>query len=343
MKAAILTALHDPLVVADLTLPALQFGQVRVAIRASGICGSQLGEIDGVKGPDPYLPHLLGHEAAGVVQEIGPGVTTVQPDDHVVLHWRPGRGVQGAPARYRWGSRVVNAGPVTTFQEEAVVSENRVTAIPREIDFDIAALYGCAITTGFGVITNDARARPGESVVILGSGGVGLCQIMAAHMVSAAPIIAVDRTPGKLALAKACGATHTINTVTEDLPGAVRNIVGSAGADVVIDNTGAIPLMEAGYTLCGAQGRMILVGVPAAHAPMAIDTFPLHFDKQLRGSHGGQTDPARDIPRYLRLQQQGAFDPTALITHRFPLEEINTAIARMREGATGRCIIRMTA
>lgn len=343
MKAAILTALHAPLVVADITPPALQFGQVRVAIRASGICGSQLGEIDGVKGPDPYLPHLLGHEAAGVVQDIGPGVTTVQPGDHVVLHWRPGRGVQAAPARYQWDGRVVNAGPVTTFQEEAVVSENRVTAIPADIDFDIAALYGCAITTGFGVVTNDAQLRPGESVLILGSGGVGLCQIMAARMVSATPIIAVDRAPEKLALAKACGATHLINTTTDDLPTAVRAIVGATGADVAIDNTGAIPLMEAGYTLCSAHGRMVLVGVPPARTTMAIDTFPLHFAKQLRGSHGGQTDPARDIPRYLRLQRQGAFDPATLITHRLPLEEINTAIALMRTGSTGRCIIRMPA
>jgi S-(hydroxymethyl)glutathione dehydrogenase/alcohol dehydrogenase len=175
MKAAILTELRKPLVIAQVGLPdSLDVGQVLVKIHYSGICGSQLGEIDGAKGPDKYLPHLLGHEGSGTVMETGPGVRHVKPGDGVVLHWRKGAGIEAAAPSYTWDGRTISAGWVTTFNEYAVVSENRLTAIPADSDLEVAALFGCAVTTGMGVVHNNAKLRTGESVVIYGAGGVGL-------------------------------------------------------------------------------------------------------------------------------------------------------------------------
>ena len=175
MKAAILVESNQPLVVADVELPAaLSFGQVLVDIHYSGICGAQINEIEAAKGPDKFLPHLLGHEASATVVDVGPGVKTAQKGDRVVLHWRPSDGLQADPASYRWNGRTVNAGWVTTFQEKAVVSENRVTKIDRAVDLRVVPLFGCAVTTAMGVINRDAAVEIGQSVVVFGIGGVGV-------------------------------------------------------------------------------------------------------------------------------------------------------------------------
>src|SRR5262249_22511582 len=146
---------------------------VLVKIYASGICGSQLGEIDGAKGPDNFLPHLLGHEGSGTVISVGPGVRHVREGQKVVLHWRKSLGIEAQLPAYTWKDRNVNAGWVTTFNEYSIVSENRLTPIPDDSDMEIAALFGCAVTTGFGAVTNNARLKIGESVVIFGAGGIG--------------------------------------------------------------------------------------------------------------------------------------------------------------------------
>lgn len=341
MKAAILTELNKPLTIADIEVPSLNYGQVLVDIHASGICGSQLGEIEGRKGPDKYLPHLLGHEGGGVVRGIGPGVTNVQAGDHVVLHWRAGVGIQSAPPKYKLNGETINAGWVTTFQEQAVVSENRCTKIPKDIDFEIAALYGCALTTGFGVINNDAQIKPGESVLILGAGGVGAAQVIAARAVSAHPIIVMDQHQNKLDLIKQFGATHTINCTKMDFVSACQEILNGVPLDAVIDNTGNISVMEKGYALCGDSGRMVLVGVPQANEKMSISTLPLHFNKKLIGSHGGNANPSHDIPRLLKLQHSGAYDPYHMITHWHSLGDINTAVDILRSGQAMRCTIKM--
>ena len=148
-EAAILVEQRQPLVVEEIALPeTLDVGQVLVEIAFSGICGSQLGEIDGVKGVDKYLPHLLGHEGSGKVLGVGPGVSSVSVGDHVVLHWRPGDGIQSKTPTYEWQAKPLNAGFVTTFNRHAVVSENRVTRISKDYPLDLAALFGCAVTTG---------------------------------------------------------------------------------------------------------------------------------------------------------------------------------------------------
>ena len=173
-KAAILAQSRQPLVVDEIALPdALGVGQVLVKMLYSTICGAQLNEIAAAKGPDKFLPHLLGHEASARVLETGPGVTTVKEGDTVVLHWRPSQGIQCQPPAYRWRGAKLNAGWVTTFNEYAVVSENRMTVIGADYDLRNAPLLGCAVTTAAGVINNDAKVKIGESVVVFGVGRRG--------------------------------------------------------------------------------------------------------------------------------------------------------------------------
>lgn len=339
-RAAILVEQHKPLVVDEIELPEqLEAGQVLVRIHYSGICGSQLGEIDGVKGPDPFLPHLLGHEAGAVVVEIGPGVRHVAAGDRVVVHWRQGAGIEAATPVYRWRGQRLNAGWATTFNRHGVVSENRLTRIPGDFDLGLAALFGCPVTTGLGVVTRDARISPGESVIVLGTGGVGLSVIQGAAMVAAHPIVAYDRYDNRLDLARRLGATHTIRDGS-DLEAEARRIVGGTGADVVVEHTGDVDLIRQAYDLTQPQGRTILVGVPHIDQRATIHTLPLHFGKVLTGSYGGGSVPEIDIPRYARLHAAGKLRLEELITDRFALDDINDAIAGIRGGTVaGRCLI----
>ncbi len=345
MKAAILVEQRKPLVIAGIELPqALDAGQVLVKVHYSGICGSQLGEIDGAKGEDKFLPHLLGHEGSGTVVDTGPGVRYVKAGDKVVLHWRKGSGIEPVPPKYKWDGKTVNAGWVTTFNEYAIVAENRITAIPADSDMEVAALFGCAVTTGFGVVVNNARVKIGESVVVFGAGGVGLNIVQAAAMVSAYPLIAVDLHDNRLALAKEMGATHLINSGKTDARKAILDIAGATGVDVFIDNTGQPAIIEMGYQLVKPQGRVTLVGVPRKGNNINVYSLPLHFGKGLSGSHGGEAVPEQDIPRYQGMYGAGRIKLRELITEVLDLNDINTAIQRMRDGTlAGRCLIRFGA
>ena len=339
IKAAILETLHSPLVIDDIEVPPLDCGQVLVQICQSGICGAQLGEIDGKKGEDKFLPHLLGHEGGGIILETGPGVTHVRKGDHVVLHWRKGAGIQARASKYLWNGRTVNSGWVTTFNECAVVSENRLTPIGKDIPFEVAALMGCAVTTALGLINNLAHLKIGQSIAIFGCGGVGLNVVQGAAMVSADPIIAIDIYDEKLELAREFGATHLINSTKLDVREQVRNIVGSAGVDVFVENTGLVRLIETAYALTASTGKTILVGVPKHDEDITIHSLPLHFGKVLTGCEGGSTDPAVDIPRYLKLYQRDKLKLDRLITHRMPFAEINAALDKVRSGEVGRCVL----
>lgn len=342
MKAAILVEQKKPLVIADVDVPSeLQYGQVLVRVVCSGICGSQINEIDGVKGPDKFLPHLLGHEGSGIVSDVGPGITKVKKGDHVVLHWRKGTGIESATPKYRWASKVVNAGCVTTFNEYAVISENRLTGIPEDVDFEIAALMGCAVTTGLGVVSNDAKLKMGESIAVFGAGGVGLNVIQGAALVSADPIIAVDIYDDKLKLAKEFGATHVVNSSKCDVKAEIQSIAGRRGVDVAVDNTGIVDVINQAYELTSDTGRTVLVGVPRIGEKISIYSLPLHFDKKIYGSHGGGTNPSVDIPRYLNLNRKGVLKLKGLITDHFSLDKINDAIEGMRKGKIVKCIIKM--
>ncbi len=343
MKAAILVEQNKPLVVADVELPEqLSFGQVLVEVHYSGICGAQINEIQGAKGPDRFLPHLLGHEGSGIVQDIGPGVKTVKKGDHVVMHWRPGDGLQADPPAYQWDGRKVNAGWVTTFNEYAVISENRLTAIPQDFDMKLAPLFGCAVTTAMGVINNDAQVKIGQSLVVFGVGGVGLNIAQIADMVSAYPIIGIDIIDSKIEMALSWGASHAFNSkTTADIAAEIRNIVGEKGADVVVDTTGNARVIEQAYDLTHPDGKTILVGVPRKGDNISIYSLPLHFKKVLTGSHGGSAEPHLDIPRYVRLCQAGKLTLEGLITHEFSLDQVNEAIDLVKSGEAGRVIMAM--
>jgi S-(hydroxymethyl)glutathione dehydrogenase / alcohol dehydrogenase len=342
MRAAILVAQRQPLAVEEVELPgSLAAGQVLVKVHCSGICGSQIGEIDGAKGADRFLPHLLGHEGSGTVIGMGPGVRHVKAGDKVVMHWRKGLGIESETPRYSWKGRPLNAGWITTFNEYAIVSENRITPIPMDSDMEVAALFGCAVTTGFGVVLNNAKVRIGDSVVVFGSGGIGLNIVQAAALVTAYPIIAVDIQEAKLELARKLGASHLINARTADARRAIEKICPQ-GVDVFIDNTGQPAVIEMGYELTKPNGRITLVGVPSKGSNVSIHSLPLHFGKELRGSHGGEAVPHEDIPRYEALYRSGRIQLKELITDRFGLEEVNTAIGKMRAGEiSGRCLVRM--
>ena len=340
MKAAILAESKQPLIVDDITLPDnLEFGQVLVDIHYSGICGAQINEIDAAKGSDKFLPHLLGHEGSGIVREVGPGVTTVKVDDHVVLHWRPSKGIQSPTPKYTWNGKTVNAGWVTTFNEQAIISENRLTVIPDSFDMRIAPLFGCAVTTAFGVVNNDAQIKIGQSVVIFGIGGVGLNIAQAASMVSTHPIIGVDLLQHKLEMGKKFGLTHTVASGQENVNDAIWDIVGTQGADVVIDTTGNSRVIEKAYELTHPDGKTICVGVPRKGDNISIYSLPLHFNKVFTGSHGGDAVPDVDIPRYIKLINAGKMTLDGLITHEFGLDDINEALDLFRSGEAGRCII----
>lgn len=343
IRAAILVEQKKPLVIAEIEVPEqLTVGQVLVKIHYSGICGSQLGEIDGAKGEDKYLPHLLGHEASGSVISIGPGVTQVKPGQKVVLHWRKGAGIEGQLPNYLWNGKKVNAGWVTTFSDFSIVSENRLTVIPEDSNLEVAALFGCAVTTGFGVVENNAKLRIGESLVVFGAGGIGLNVIQAAAMISAYPIIAIDIYDNRLELAKHMGATHTINSSKIDAASAISVIMQESKVDVFIDNTGSPSIIQLGYGITKPQGRVILVGVPKAGNNINIFSLPLHFGKVLTGSQGGNCQPNEDIPRLFNLFNQDKMKLKELITNIYRLDEVNTAIASMRNGTIqGRCMIRM--
>lgn len=337
-KAAILERLGAPLVVDEITLPAhLDIGQVVVKVHCSGICGTQLEEIASKE--DNHLPHLLGHEGAGVVVHAFPRESPIKEGNHVVMHWRKGAGIESKFPKYLWKKGTVGGGRVTTFNEFAMVSENRLTVIDKDIPFDIASLMGCAVTTGLGVVFNEAKLRPGESIVVIGCGGVGLNVIQAAAMVSANPIIAIDIFDSKLHMAKLFGADQIYNANNVE----IANLVFDKPYDVVIDCTGLIGHIEKGLTLVAPSGRMVLVGL--SHDEMntiQIHDMRQHFTgKKIIFSEGGNTNPNIDIPRYLALYKAGKLKLDELITHRYSLDDINEALDRLRTGECGRCVVEM--
>lgn len=351
MTAAIVEEFNKPLVVEQLEIPALKCGQVLVQVYCSGVCGAQLGHIAGVKVKKEFLPFLLGHEGGGEVIDVGSSVRHVKTGDRVVLHWRSGVGIESEFPKYtRQDGSTVGAGLVTTFNDYAVVSENRITRIPKDIPYEIAALMGCCVTTGLGLINNEAHLKIGESIAVFGCGGVGLSVIQGASMVSGNPIIAIDLSDDKLSLAKECGATHTINSRHIDVCSGIEKYIMDSPAivDVCVDTTGNTECIEMAYNMTRAGGRTIMVGQPKPGQDFVFRNPVQHFNgKMLMDSEGGQTDPSTDINRYLGLYRQGKFDPEKLISLNidkffFGLNEINRVLDMLRSGSIlGRAIIRM--
>ena len=338
--AAILVEQRKPLVIGEVELPALKRGQVLVEIHATRLCGSQIGEIDGVKGPDKFLPHLLGHEAGAIVLEVGADVTNVAPGHRVVCHWRPGAGIDAGGSIYKWNGRDVNAGPITTFQKYAVISENRLTKVPPDTDFDLCCLLADTLTTGFGIINNDAKVKAGESVVIFGVGGIGLGAVLGAKLAGANPIIGIDLHDHKLVKAAEYGLTHQINASRENAADRVKEILGEL-ADVTIDGTGNPKVIETAYDLAKLRGgRCVLFGVMPNDQRVCIHTLPLHFGRVLTGSEGGQSQPEFDIPEILGRLGAAKLDVSGFISRRVLLGDLSDVIDGMRRGEVIHAIVR---
>ncbi len=331
-KAAILREIGKPLVIEELQIPKLQPGQVLVKILYSGICRSQLNEIKGLKGEDKYLPHALGHEAGSIVEEIGPGVGHVKPGDHVVLSWIKGLGMDVPSTKYLKGNEIINAGAITTFSEYSVISESRITPITEEMPLDKAALLGCAIPTGGGIILNQIKPMPGSSLAVIGVGGLGLSSILLADLMNCAPIIAIDINDEKLQLARRLGATETINSATADFVAAILDITHGKGVDYAVETAGLTATIEKSFTSVKWDGGLVVIaGNPPHNEKISIDPFYLK-GKRITGSWGGLTRPERDIPLYVALYLAGKLKLDELITARFNFDEINQAFQAMDKG-----------
>jgi len=342
MRAAILERPGSPVRIEMVEIPALRRGQVLVKIAFSGICRSQLMEVTGGRGIDRYLPHLLGHEGSGTVLEIGADVTKVIPGDKAVLTWIKGKGLDAGGSQYALDGQVVNAGAVTTFSEYAVISENRCVPIPDDIDMCVASLLGCAVPTGAGIVLNELRPTPGESVGVWGLGGIGLSAVMGASASGCSPIIALDVNEEKLAQAHEFGATHLIDVRNVDANAEIQNITSGLGLDYCVEAAGKTQTIEAAFASVRDNGGLcVFASHPPTGESIALDPHALIRGKRIQGSWGGKTNPDEDIPTYIEMYQQNKLPLEKLITHRFALDEINDALELLASGLCGRIVIDM--
>ncbi len=343
MLAALLESLNSPLALRSVEVAKLEFGQVLVKVSVSGICGAQLHEIRGHKGNSAFLPHLLGHEGCGIVEDVGPGVTFVSVGQKVVMHWRKGQGIESDFPRYRMGEQALSGGKVTTLSQYAVVSENRLTPVPMETPDEFAALLGCGLTTALGVVNNEAALKFGESIAVIGCGGVGLGIIQAADLAGGYPIVGIDIKREKEPLALKMGATH-FETLTS-LPGYVEGKEKKNRTfDVIVDTTGNPEAIEFLMPFLADSGRFVLVGQgpPGAKVSFVADSsFFGMSGKTIRSTQGGQTNPSTDIPRYVDMYFSGKLRFEDLITHRFGLSQINKGFDVLSSGTAGRVMIDM--
>ncbi|MHB8694536.1 MAG: zinc-binding dehydrogenase [Solirubrobacteraceae bacterium] len=340
--AAILRDPSKPLSVERLELPPLNPGQVLVEIAYSGLCGSQLLEARGLRGEDRWLPHTLGHEASGTVLETGAGVSKVSEGDCVVVTWIKGSGADVPSTRYPAAGEFVNSGALSTFMEHAIVSENRLVAIPAQVPMREAALLGCAVPTGVGMVENDAGVTPGSSVGLFGVGGVGLSAVLGARLAGAGTIVAVDIHQSRLERAIAAGATATLNAMDGDVAEAVRELTGGRGLDFAIECSGARPAMEAAYAAARHDGgTVVLAGNLPAGGRIEIDPFDLIRGKRIVGSWGGASDPDRDVRRFCEAILEGALDLSPLIGAEFPLGRADEALRELELGTPGRPLLKL--
>ncbi|MDZ4365173.1 zinc-dependent alcohol dehydrogenase family protein [Brevundimonas sp.] len=337
-------------------------GEVLVAIKAAGLCHSDLSVINGDR-PRP-LPMALGHEAAGVVEALGEGVTDLKPGDRVVMVFMPSCGhcspcAEGRPAlcepgaaangrgELLAGGRRVHAGPepihhhlgCSAFAEHAVVSRRSLVRVDDDLPFDQAALFGCAVLTGVGAVVNTAGVRAGQSVVVIGLGGVGLASVLGALACGATPVVAVDLDEDKLALARTLGPVATVNAGDGDAVEQVRALTGG-GADVAIEMAGSVRALDAAWRMTRRGGLTVTAGLPPPDATLAVNVVSLVGEERtLKGSYIGTCVPSRDIPRYIALFRQGRLPVDRLMSGSVPLDQINTAFDRLAEGRVVRQIV----
>ncbi|MBS0624626.1 MAG: zinc-binding dehydrogenase [Verrucomicrobia bacterium] len=342
-KAALLVRLNQPLEIREISLPALKRGQVLVKMAYAGLCHSQLNEWKGTKGPDPYLPHTLGHEGSGIVLDVGEGVTKVKPGDHVVLSWIKGSGIDVPNANYLCEGQNINSGAISTFLEKAVISENRLIPIPSDISLKEAALLGCAIPTGAGVVMNDMQVQSGQSIAVFGIGGIGLSAILAAKFMKANPIVAIDVHEEKLERALQMGATHAIHAIKENVKDKIIEIFKGKGADFALESAGRKEVMEMAFeAVRPSGGYCVLAGNLPKGDKIQIDPFDLIRGKKIVGTWGGSTQIDRDVPRYAQLfiKEDNLLKP--MISHEVRLDEINHLMQLLDKGLIARGLVNFT-
>ncbi|MCU1456208.1 MAG: alcohol dehydrogenase [Actinomycetia bacterium] len=357
MRAAVFREVGAPLRVEELELAPLGRGMVRIRIVASGVCHSDVSLWDGTI--PQAAPAVLGHEGAGVVVEAGPDVTDLTLGDHVVLTWvapcrhcffcLAGRaelcehGMDHAfagPYGKASGDEVFCALGTGTFAEETVVPAAAAIRIDPEFPLELAALVGCAVVTGVGAVVNTARVALGETVAIVGCGGVGLAAVQGARLAGAAMIVAVDRVATKFDVAIANGATHTVDASAGDPVEAVRALTGGRGVDHAIEVVGTSSTILQAYAMARRGGTVTVVGAGGFADMVSIPAMNLMVDaKRLQGSVYGGTDPARDIPRMIALAAAGALDLERLVTTRIALDDVNDAFRVMLTGEVARSLI----
>lgn len=335
MKAVVLEELNQPLTLREVGLTELKFGQVLVKVLVSGLCGAQLRQIKGHEGNEKFLPHLIGHEGCGIVEGVGIGVTTVRPGDKVVMHCHLGSGIESSFPSYTLDGKTISSGKITTLSEFSIVSENRVTKIDLKTPSVLAAMLGCSLTTALGIVDNECELKFGESVAILGCGGVGLNLIQAAKMKNASPIYGVDINQSMFDLASQLGADCFVYDI-QYLPNK---------CDIIIDTTGIPDVISAAFERLKPGGRLILTGQPAPDRLVCLPNVVSMFDgdgKSIRAIRGGGTDPEKDIPRYIKLALKGLLDYETIHTHTFTLDEINEAFDLLRSGSAGKIMIKIS-
>ena len=351
-----------PLSIETLTLDAPGPGEVLVAIRAAGLCHSDLSVINGDR-PRP-LPMALGHEAAGVVEALGEGVTDLAVGDPVVMVFMPSCGhcdpcAEGRPALCEPGAAANGRGELLTggrrlscdgtplnhhlgcsaFADRAVVSRRSLVKIDPALSFAEAALFGCAVLTGVGAVVNTARIRAGQSAVVIGLGGVGLASVLGALASGASPVVAVDLSEDKLALARSLGPVQTVNAADPDAVDQVRALT-RGGADFVFEMAGAVRALEAAWKMTRRGGTTLTAGLPPPDAALPVNVVSLVGEERtLKGSYIGTCVPARDIPRYVALYRQGRLPVDRLMSGAIALEDINTGFDRLAAGEVVRLVV----
>lgn len=343
MKAAILTKLNAPLELWEVEHRSTDYektcasGQVRVEMLASGICGSQLAEIRGDKQNERFIPHAMGHEGCGIVREVGAGVSVQLRGKKVVLHWRKGDGPEAflTSSYFTKEGKTAGCGHVVTLAESVVVSANRVTPVDDAVPPQLCALLGCGLSTALGTIEQEAKLRMGESILIIGCGGVGLNLIQAARLAQAYPIVACDISEDKKAAAMALGSHQFFNRSLASL---------SERFDVIVDTSGSIQALESAIPLLSGRGRFIMVGHPKPGEAFKIQAASEMFygeGHMIKATQGGGFRPSLDIPRYVNLWRDGKLDIGSIVSHQMPLADVNRGIDLVRAGQAGRVMIFM--
>lgn len=351
-----------PLKLEELELAPPGADEVLVQIKAASLCHSDLSVIDGSR-PRP-MPMALGHEAAGVVKEAGSHVADISPGDHVVLVFVPSCGhcqpcavgrpalcepaaaanadgtlisgqrrlaLDGAPVNHHLG--------ISAFADHAVVSSNSVVRIDKDVPFDKAALFGCAVITGVGAVLNTAKVRAGSKVAVVGLGGVGLNSILGARLAGARQIVAIDLLDSKLALASELGATDVFNASDDDCVEAVRSATGG-GVDYAFEMAGSVPALELAWQVTARGGETITAGLPHPDKRLALSPVQLVGEERtLKGSYLGSCVPSRDIPAYIELYKRGQLDVDKVMSEHIRLDDINAAFDRLKSGAVARQVI----